>query len=356
MTHLKTGAARLRRSELIAVTGIALLVADAGMILWYGAHHGVRPTNLPMLGYWTPLFYLAVVIAAVAAWGVARDVLRARDAILVCSIIAVAAAAVGVAVADQHLRRTGLALGTLDAMVRPLLSLLIVTLLVSALLGRGGSLSLSVGLIGAGMAATSGGQLWASYIETRGGSGSDRWPDLLWFGSSVFVLLAAVTIISGRDRPLRVSRSAVPGPNPALLAVVITGAWGAAGAVLVHGLLVSDTAEITAGGAAFTWIAMAALGRTTAALRETRHAYRALDEAHFALEQERERVQELVHERDEVIATLRQRNIELTTTQIMLGPLLDLADERTDGQLRSSLEQTADELASWLPPPIGSDG
>jgi len=39
----------------------------------------------------------------------------------------------------------------------------------------------------------------------------------------------------------------------------------------------------------------------------------------------------------------------LSAIQTMLGPLLEIANERTDGMLRSNLEATAHDLADWLP-------
>ena len=339
--------ATVRRFMTLAV--LAMTFQSTGLLMWFVAKRGVRPAAHPALGYWTPLLYLAVVAAAAAAWTIVRGVLRARDAALECSIIAAAAAAIGVAIANQHMGRSGWAIDAIDAMVRPLLSLLVVTLVMSALLGRGSSLPVSVMFLGAALLTTAAAQLWASCDAAEGHTAGRGGRDLLWLGSSVLFLLAALAILSRRDRPLRLPRAAIPGANPAGLAVVIAAAWAAAGFVLINGLLTSSTVEITAGAAGVTWVSLAAVTRTASALHQTRGAYRALDEAHFALEQERERVEELIVERDAVIATLRERNVELSTTQIMLGPLLDLADERTEGRLRTSLEETADDLASWLP-------
>ena len=341
--------ATVRRFMTLAV--LAMTFQSTGLLMWFVAKRGVRPAAHPALGYWTPLLYLAVVAAAAAAWTIVRGVLRARDAALECSIIAAAAAAaaIGVAIANQHMGRSGWTIDAIDAMIRPLLSLLVVTLVMSALLGRGSSLPVSVMFLGAALLTTAAAQLWASCDAADGHTAGRGGRDLLWLGSSVLFLLAALAILSRRDRPLRLPRAAIPGANPAGLAVVIAAAWAATGFVLIHGLLTSSTVEITAGAAGVTWVSLAAVTRTASALHQTRGAYRALDEAHFALEQERERVEELIVERDAVIATLRERNVELSTTQIMLGPLLDLADERTDGRLRISLEETADDLASWLP-------
>lgn len=73
-------------------------------------------------------------------------------------------------------------------------------------------------------------------------------------------------------------------------------------------------------------------------------------EAHAWLEQERERSDALVAERAATITKLAQRNMELTTIQALLGSVFDLADERSNGELRARLEETAEDLAAWLPP------
>jgi hypothetical protein len=333
----------------VALSVAAVTAHTLGMVLWYIGYLGDTGRALPTLGFWTPALYLALGFEAAATWTVLRDMLRMRDAMLDCSIVVVAAAAIGTAVADQHLATIGWSAATIDTTIRAVLCLVIVTLLASAMLGRGGTLLLSVGLVVAALAAAAGGQIWAAIVQTNQPYTSNRWPDLLWCTATALILLAALTLISRSDRPLRVSRSAVPGISPGPLAVLITASWAAAGVVLVHGLVTTNTYETVVGAAAVAWIAVAAVTRTALALRETRQAYLALDVAHFALEQERERVQELVDERDEVIATLQRRNLELTTTQIMLGPILDLADERSDGELRLRLEETADDLTAWLP-------
>ena len=72
--------------------------------------------------------------------------------------------------------------------------------------------------------------------------------------------------------------------------------------------------------------------------------------AHVALESAREEADALVRERDATIAQLAQRNVELTAIQALLGSVFDLADERSNGELRSRLKETADDLAAWLPP------
>jgi biopolymer transport protein ExbB/TolQ len=108
-------------------------------------------------------------------------------------------------------------------------------------------------------------------------------------------------------------------------------------------------AALYAGIAAAIWIGLAVSLRALSALEDSRAAYARLDEAHLALEQAADEAKELADERDETIAALARRNVEYSAAQAMLGSLLELADDRSDGQLRARLEETAEELTEWLP-------
>lgn len=338
--------AQLRRFVALAVGALSSQVI--GSILWYVEYLHRSSGMLPSLGYWSPLMYLALVMAAAAAWTGVRGILRPRDVMLDCSIVVAAAASVAFAVTEHHLRRAGWSLTAVDAMLRPLLSLLIVVLIVSAVLGRWQALPLAMGLFGASLLVDAGGLLFASYFESRGVYTNDRWPDLLWCTAAVIALFAALTIIARIDRPLRLSREALPGVSPFPLLITITIAWAIAGEMILHGAMTRDEPALIGGVAGVAWIGVAAVLRITAALYETRTAYRCLDDAHFSLEQARERADQLATQRDAIITQLEQRNVELVTIQTMLGPLLDMADERTNGQLRSNLEETGEDLAAWL--------
>jgi len=332
----------------VALAVGALFSQVIGSVLWYVEYLHRGSGTLPSLGYWSPFLYLALVMAAGAAWTGVRGILRSRDVMLDYSMVVAAVASVACAVAVHHFRRAGWSLTAVDAVLRPLLSLLVVVLIASAVLGRWQALPLSMGLFGASLLMDAGGLLFASYFEWRGVYTNDRWPDLFWCTAAVIALFAALTIIARVDRPLRLSREAVPGVSPFPLLITTTVAWTIAAAVILHGALAHDEPALIGGMVAVAWIGVAAVLRIIAALYETRSAYRGLDEAHFLLELARERADQLVAQRDTVITQLEQRNAELTAIQTMLGPLLDMVDERTHGQLRSNLEEAGDDLAAWL--------
>lgn len=335
----------LRRFFMLAVS--ALFFQVVGAVLWYIAYFGKAGAAPWHLGVWTPFECLALLLALAAVWIGLRAIVRPRDALLDYSILIAAAASFGFLIINLH-GPVGVE-WVVGAVVRPGLCLLIVVLVVSAALGRWQTLPLAVGLVGICLMFDAAGVLLVSYYISQGTYTSDRWTDLLWFTAVAAACVACLVLIAGVDRPIRLSRSPLPGVSPGPVLAVTTVAWAVAGAVAVRGAIVHG-ATLFAGLAAVAWIGVAGLLRMVAALAETRSAYRRLDEAHFSLEQAREHAEQLVAERDEVIARLEQRNVELTAIQTMLGPLLDIADERTNGLLRSNLEDTADDLWQWLAP------
>ena len=246
-------------------------------------------------------------------------------------------------------------LASLDAAFRPVVNVLLVTLIASAALGRWQGLPLPVGLLALGQLFSAAGDLLFGYYTARDAYVDDRWTNLLWLTGAVIAIVTATSLILRIDRPIRLTRRALPGVSPLALLLATVGAWGIAAAVAVYGALNDHPAALYAGLAAGAWIGLAAPLRTLSALQETRAAYQRLDEAHLRLEQAGDRAARLVRERDATIAQLAQRNVELTAIQAMLGSLFELADERSDGELRSRLEETAEEITAWLPPPEPGD-
>jgi hypothetical protein len=306
-------------------------------------------SQMPGMGLWTAFLYVALICGIGAAWVGVKDILRPRDAFLDYSIVFAAATAVGVAVIGRHLD-AGLSLRSADDATRALLSLLIAVVIASAAVGRWQSLPLPVGIVGLSLLFDVAGDLWNSYILSQGAETSNRWPTVMWFTAAIIALLAALALIAGLTRPIRRVRDALPGTSPAPLLVTALLALLAAGLVALHGALGADRQALIAGLTALAWIAFAGLLRTAAALAETRRAYRDLDAAHFEAENEREQATDAIAERDRVIAGLERQNVELRATQAMYESLVELVNDRTDGQLRENLEDAGGELADWLLP------
>lgn len=349
---MPVGVSAFRRApaELRGFVGLgvgALFAQIIGTVLWYAAYLGHNGHDLPTYGIWSPFLYGSLLVAAAAIWRGVRHHVQPRDAALDFSVVLAAAASAAIVIAVPL--RIGWSFAAVDGIVRPLFALLVVTLAASGLVGRWRSLPLPVALVSLSLAFDAGGQAWFSYLTAGGAYTSDRGPDALWMTAAIIALLAGLAIVAGNERSLRLlTREALPGVSPLSLLTISATAWAVAAAVVVIGAVSHDRPALFAGIGAAAWIGFAGLLRTSAALSEARAAYRELEDAHFSLEQARERTAAVVAERDEMIAQLAQRNVELTAIQTMFGPLLDLADERSEGRLRSDLEDTGDGLAEWL--------
>lgn len=327
-------APHLRRFVVLAVSALFFQMLHNGLRYLTGGH-------LSDFGTWTVFLWIAMVLGVAAAWVGVRDIVRPRDTLLDYSVVVAAAASVAVAMVGHA--HGGWSFQTITEVVRCLLSLLTVVIIASATLGRWQALPIPVGLVGVSLVFDAAGFLWMSYFISKGTYTTDRWPTALWFSAAVLALLAGLCVIAGIDRPIRLARHALPGMSPVSLLAPALVALGLATGVAVHGAVSASSSSLFAGIGAIVWIAVAALLRTTAALSEARTAYRGLDAAHLELERAHERSAELV-------AKLERRNLELTTIQTLLGEVFEIADERSDGQLRSNLEETGADLARWLPP------
>lgn len=338
--------AELRLFAILACLAVTLQVIGTGLWFVAFATNGREVPEPP--GYWTPVLHVALLVGVAASWAAVRDALRPREAALDYSIVLVAAGAVAVA-AVGHQLEIGDAGAAVDAIARPIAGILVVTLVVSAALGRWRALPLAVGLFALAQIFNGLGDVLFGFLAAQGAYTDNRWTGALWFAGTMIAMVAAAAILLRVERPVWLSREALPAVSPRALTVAAVGAWAVAGAVTLYGALKGEPAALYAGVVASVWIGVAVSLRTLSALEESRAAYRRLDEAHLALEQAADEASRLAAERDETIETLAQRNVEHSAVQAMLGSLLELADDRSDGQLRARLEETADELTAWLP-------
>lgn len=299
-------------------------------------------------GYWTPFVHVALILGVAAAWAAVRGALRLREAALDYSIVLAAAGCLVVATIGNQLG-TGVTGAAVDATMRPVAGILMVTLVASAALGRWRALPLAVGLFAVAQIFNAVGNVMFGFLTAQAAYTDNRWTGALWFTGVTIAIVAAATIILRVERPIWLSREALPAVSPRALMVAAVGAWAVAGAVTCWGALAGRPAALYAGIASAVWIGLAVSLRTLSALEESRAAYGRLDEAHWKLERAADEATGLAAERDETIADLARRNVEHNAVQAMLGSLLELADDRSDGQLRARLQETADELTGWLP-------
>jgi uncharacterized membrane protein len=328
----------LRRWATLTVASLFIqIVANA---IWY-VDYLERHDRFPGFGAWTVVLYLALISAAAAAWTGVREILRARDAFVDYSIVMAAAVSVAGAIIGRHLGAPWTA-STISDVISAVLSLLIVVIIGSAALGRWQALPFPVGLVGLSLLFDAAGFLISSYSFTEGPYTNNRWPTALWLTAAAIGLLAALAVIAGEDRPIHLTRKPLPGTSPASVLVPAAVALAIPAAIALHGAMESDPIALYSGLGAVIWIAVATLVRSTLAVAETRAAYSDLDGAHLELERAHERSSRLVTE-------LGRRNLELTTIQTMLGEVFEIADERSEGQLRSNLESAGADLTEWLP-------
>ena len=323
------------------LASLAVTLQVIGTALWYSAFlaNGREVPEPP--GYWTPFLWIGLALGVAAAWAAVRGALRLREAVLDYVIVIAAAAAVAVATVGYRLE-PGISAAAIDATIRPVTGVLMVTLVVSAALGRWRVLALPVGLFAVAQTFTATGNIMFGWLTAEAAYTDNRWTGAVWFTGVLVAMLAAAAMILRVDRPIRLSREALPAVSPCALILAAVGAWTVAGAVTLYGALGDRPEALYAGIAAGVVIGLAVSLRTLSALEESRAAYRRLDEAHLSLER-------VAAERDETIDALARRNVEHNAAQAMLGSLLELADDRSDGQLRARLEETADDLTQWLP-------
>lgn len=328
----------LRLFAWLAALGVTLQVV--GTTLWYIAFLGAGEVPEPP-GYWSPVLWVASAVGVAAAWAAVRGALSLREAALDYSLVVAATAAVAVATVSYRLE-PGVTTATIDTAARPIGGLLIVTLIVSAVLGRWRALPLPVGIFAVAMLFNATADVMFGWLSAQEEYSTNRWTGAIWFTGVMIAMLAAAAVILRVERPIRLSRAALPAVSAWVLMASAVAAWTVAGGVTLYGALADVSGALWAGMAAGVWIGIAVSLRTLSALEESRSAYRRLDEAHLELEQ-------VAAQRDETIDTLARRSVEHQATQAMLGSLLDLADDRTDGELRAHLEETADDLVDWLP-------
>ncbi|MDQ3630497.1 MAG: hypothetical protein M3417_04305, partial [Actinomycetota bacterium] len=76
----------------------------------------------------------------------------------------------------------------------------------------------------------------------------NRWTGAVWFTGVLVAMLAAAAMILRVDRPIRLSREALPAVSPCALILAAVGAWTVAGAVTLYGALGDRPEALYAGG------------------------------------------------------------------------------------------------------------
>jgi hypothetical protein len=331
----------LRR--LVHILAWAATLWLVGSLVWY-AYYFAGGSEVPEPpGTWDLFLVLARLLVIAAIVDGMRSLISFRIAALDASVVCAATIALGAAFIVHGLEG-GVSASSLFTLNRPLLSIVTLTLIVSAALGSWQGLPLSIGLMALGEVALTIGSLIYSYQAIQDEFVDDRWAGLAWAGGAALTILAASVIINGVDRPIRVAaRSRIP-RHPAgsrsVLLVSLGGLVLTLG-VACYGLLEGSRALVVIGLLASVGIGAAMAFRARDSIRTAEDAYSRLDRALSDSERSRG---EIAADNEE----LARANVELRVMHTAFADLLNLADERSSGRMRELIEDAGDELAELL--------
>lgn len=334
-------AATLKRPFLFLALAASLWLS--GTLVWYGYYFaGGRVIPEPP-GLWDAFFVPALLLVIAAIVVALRSLISFRLAALdACVLIAA-----GVTMAAPFVRHSigrGVSAESLFTLNRPLLSIVTLMLLVSALLGSWEGLPRSIALVGLGEIPLTIGNLIYGYAAVQGMYTQNKWANLGWaLGGAIFTL-GALVVILGLDRPVRLPlRRHIPnhpGGSRAVLMLTLA-ALALTLSVAGYGLAVDAGGLALVGLAASVSIGAAMALRARAAIRSAEDAYSRLDHSLADIERARD---DLALANEE----LSRANARVQAMQIAHAELLNLADERTHGRMRELIEETGSDLAELL--------
>lgn len=314
-----------------------------GSLVWEGFYVADGRIVPQPPGVWDAFFVSAQVLVIVALLIALRLFISVRMAAL-DALVVVATGVVLAAPFVWHGLSRGATVASVFTLNRPLLSIVILMLVVSAALGSAEGLPRSMAMLGLAEVALTAGNLVYAYAAVQDRYENVAWADLAWEGGALTAMVAASILILGVDKPIRLAaRRPIPthpaGSRPVLLLSVVALTLG----LLVAGYgVVSDVSSLSLVGLAASFaigVAMAARGRD--AIRTAEDAYERLDDSLAETERARD-------ELDAANEELRRANVEIRAMSVANAQLLNLADERTGGRMRDLIEETGTDLAALL--------
>ena len=327
----------------VLLLAIAATLWLSGTLVWYAYYFAGGRSVPDTPGIWDGLFVPALILVIVAIVVALRSLISFRLAAFdVCILVAA-----GVTLAAPFIRQGlehGVSAASLFTLNRPLLSIATLMLIVSAALGSWEGLPRSIALLGLGEIPLTVGNLVYSYAAVQGSYIETKWANLGWtLGGAIFAL-AAIVIILGIDRPVRLApRAPIPnhpaGSRAALL--LSLGALGLALSVATYGLLADAHGLTVVSLVASVSIGTAMTLRARDSIRTAERAYAQLDRSLAEVERARDQLTSANED-------LGRANACIEALHIAYADLLNLADERTSGRLRELIEDTGDGLAALL--------
>jgi hypothetical protein len=321
-----------------------------GSLVWEAYYTAGGDTVPRPPGIWDALFVPAQLLVIAALVVALREVLSVRMAAS-DTLVVVATGAVLAAPFVEHGLSRGTSVASVFTLNRPVLSIVILMLLLSAVLGSVQGVPRSLLMLGLAEVALTIGNLVYAYTAVQGAyqPAAMRWADLCWEGGALTAMLAASLLILRIDSPVRIAPGRrIPqhpvGSRAALLLSLV--ALGLCLAIVGYGLGHHwSLAAVGLSGSFAIGIAMTARGREAIHTAET--AYAQLDAS----------LAETEHTRDALALAneeLQRKNVQIEAMHVAFAELLNLADERADGRLRELVEEVGGDLASLLQEQLGS--
>lgn len=294
-------------------------------------------------GLWDGFFLgarLLVILGLVVAM---RSLISFRIAALDASVIVAGGLALGAPFVRQGLEHGGTpaALLTLN---RPILSVATLMLIVSAALGSSDGMPFSMALLGVAEVPLMVGNLIYSYAAVQGEYVDDRWANLAWGAGAIAAMLAAMVIVLGIDRRIRLPAHGRIPEHPAgskLVLAMSVGTLAVGLGVACYGLLLDSRGLVLTGLLASVLIGLAMALRAKGSIQSAEEAYRRLDRSLAETERARDALAVANEE-------LGRANVRIRAMHVAFSDLLNLADERANGQMRQLIEETGDDLARLL--------
>ena len=325
-----------------SVLSSAGTVALAGAAVW-GYSFFRSGVSLVEPGPWDAFFFIAYTLALAGVVVAVHGLISLTHAVLDALVLLAAGLAVGAAILGRALER-GLSGESIASLTRPLLGVVVLTLIVTAAIEARDGVPLSIALVGVGQGFFTVGSLIYSFGALRGDYADAAWAYIAWFPGLAVSVLGAVIVILRIDRGVQLAGPARIPQHPAGARAVLYGSLGALAtsvAVTLYGHATNLDGVFFAGLGSSVAIGAAMALRAATAIGEVEVAYERLDRGRFAEEQARDA---LARANDE----LAQANVELRLVQESLRDLLMLADERTEGRLSALIESSGDDVARLL--------
>ena len=201
----------------------------AGSFLWLAYYlnnpHSVFGRGIS-LGPWDAFIDAGYVCALIGVVSTLRDSIHFRLAFADAVVLGGAGFA-AVAAFVNHGLENGVTPTSLVTLFRPILGILLLTLIAAAAAGARGGVPLSTATIGLGQVFLYTGSLVYAYGAVQNHHAEDRWSDMFYATGACIAICAGLLVVMRVDRPVFAPSTGIPG-HPAGSRVALTIALGAA--------------------------------------------------------------------------------------------------------------------------------